>query len=712
MKNFDITFLKSFTPTDQMTFLIDCLTRPEFSPWGRLDSASFENVYRYLKGNFSATPGLGRLLERYLIAHLLKDGADAPQWAIPFARRHIPLDDHFPSISWDTLTAGQWTTFPAALVKGDRKQLQWFIAGLLSGAPGRELLPPWALRIMDDASRQALLDAAAAASAAYPMSKDAFLCVFPLALPSDNVRIQGASLGLPAAMAFMKLLSGEKTSARYLATGTLRETGAVGGVECLADKLGLAADEQCFSLFVYPEENSLVPGATVLDVFPVSSLAEAWCAVRRHAPGNGGELLLFARMMKDPEAFVAGMERVDASWIKYEADRGRCTAVIRKIAAEPALFAGYVERIDRHLQDWALDEAALFLDLVPPEDLTLASRHSPLSAFRLHTQRIALANHRGDTAQAEAWAEQADALFPVVLKGNLNLCADFINNRFVTRHNRYQFDPVFPEDLFRILKILQRRHAAECEGGCPTDPVLARLCGTVAQNFAFCGPDFLGETTTYARRAMAAFGSGDVPEFRRDMLRQQSYLAYAFLDAGDYPRAENSLMAFIGAGGWREIMEKCRAGRLTVWHHAALARFFADTGETETSPEYLGWCTDAAPFCSGGDHPRQLWAFNMGRIAVRHEPAAALAWFQQSLALCLDRKTRPTIRIMALLPLSGLRRLGDPEKSCKAGLLSEVTQTALKLNETHFRPRMESNSELLLENIWNRPQALFPFTYR
>lgn len=711
MNKFDLGILENLTSQDQHLYLIEYLTCPYSSPWGQLDEPSFENAFLRLREELSEEPYLPQLLELYLIAHLLKDGEKAPSWATAFMQRHISLNRHFPSISWDSLMGGSWTVFPVAMVMGDRKQVLHFMAGLLAGVQGRELLPPWAQQLLDNGIRQALLDAAAEASARHPMPADASLCVFPMALPNAICRFDGASLGLPAALAFMKLLSGKKTSERYLATGVVLEKGHIHSVDGLANKRLLALEENRFSLFIYPEENGDIPGETELDVFPVSNLDEAWGAVRRHAPGNGGELLMFGRMMKDPEAFVAGMERVDATWVSYEAKNGRCRNIVEKIIDQPAHFAGYVARIDRMLAARALDAAETYLDLCTLEDLAAAARRAPLSVFKFYIQRIALANHRGDVASAQASAGRAETLLQIALKGDLNLCADFFNIRFVTRHNRYCFDPVLPGDLARVLEILERRHTAQCQGGCPTDPSLARLYGTIAQNFGFCGPDFLREARTYANKAMAAFGDGVVPEFGEDRLRQRCYLFYAFLDAGDSPRAEQSLEAFINTDDEQHFTDLCRADRLNTWHHAALARFFADTGDTAKSRKYLRWCTDHKEALRGG-HPCQLWAFNVGRIAFGMAAEDAVTWFQQSLDLCLEKERNPTIRAMALLPLSGLWRLGVLDESRTPALLSGVIRSALELNETHFRPLMESNRDLLLENIWKRPQALFPFTYR
>ena len=710
MKDFDIRTLKILTPPNLQPHLIEYLTCPYRSPWGGLDATAFETAFLSLKAILD--PDLVRLLELWLTVHVLKEGDGAPAWVVPFVRTHIPVDRHLPSTSWDAPAAGRWTVVASAMVKGEHRQLRYFMAGRMAGLQSLELLPSWAEKVLDKVSRQALGAAALAALERCRNPGGDTLCVFPLAPPQDGCRLQGASLGLPAALAFMTVLTGEKASRRYLATGALQGAGAVGFVEGVADKRRLASDDDRYSLFLYPEENAPVPGDEAIDTLPVSDLDEAWSAVRRHAPGNGGELLAFTRMMKTPEAFVAGMARVDASWVAYEARRGRCRDIVRKVIGLPAHFAGFIARIDRMLDTWALDDAETFLDLCTPEDLTSAAGHAPLSVFRCCIQQIALANHRGDVASAQTWADRAEALLEVVRRADLNLCADFFNHCFVTRHNQYRFDPEFPDNLGRVLEILERRHAVQCGGGCPTDPVLASLYGTVAQNFGFCGPEFLTQACDYASKAAAAFGGGAVPEFRQDGLRQQSYLCHAFLDTGDYPRAEKSLVAFVEADGWPDIMNRCRDGRMSAWHHAALARFFADTGETEKSPDYLRWCTERRADFSGGDHPRQLWAFNVGRIAAAVQPKAAAAWFESSLALCLEKEKQPTIHAMALLPLSGLRHLGILEESCPPETVSKVIRSALALNGSHFRQLESSDRDSLLKNIWKHPRALFPFTYR
>lgn len=690
----------------------DFLMNPDSTPWADMDSASFENTFLSLKQALPEPPELGRQLELFLIFHLLKEGERTPRWASRLIRQHIALESHFPSMSWERLTGGVWTVFPVAMVKGERRKLRHFMAGLLAGPPAHELLPPWAACLLDDAARKALAAAARAASAMHPLPEDAFLYTFPLAQPNGECQFKGSSFGLAASLAFLKVSTGRKTSKRYLATGSLREKGAVGAVEGLAGKLALAKEEGDFNLFIYPDENGTMTGEPDLDLFPVANLDEAWGGVLRHASGNGADLLLFSRMMKDPAAFVAGMARVDASWIRYEADRGHFADISRGFASQPILFAGYVENIGRKLDAWALDDAELFLSLIAPEDLEAASRSAPLAAFRFHTHQIALSNHRGDTATAQAWAKKTEGLFHTAMRGDLNLCADFINNRFVTSHNRYEFNPHFREDFSRILETLERRHEAACTGGCPTDPVLGRLYGTIAQNFAFCGPDYLSDTQRYAHKAMAAFGGGDIPEMRPEMIRQYSYLTYACLDDGDYPRARKHLLAFIGADDWQTVMEKCRSGRLSIWHHAALARLVADTHETADGDEYLRWAIGEKPCFAQGGHPLQLWAFNMGRMAIHHEPYAAKRWFQRSLDLCLEERKRPTIYCMALLPLAGLWHVGATGAAAASRLLSEISRVAERLNPEHFRMLSSAGTGDLLEDVWMHPEKLFPFTYR
>lgn len=208
-------------------------------------------------------------------------------------------------------------------------------------------------------------------------------------------------------------------------------------------------------------------------------------------------------------------------------------------------------------------------------------------------------------------------------------------------------------------------------------------------------------------------GGGEIPEYREDVRRQHSYMAYAFLDAGNPSAARIHLMAALGAAGWSDLWARLDAGCLTPWHHALLARFFADTGVASNSEKYLVSCMASPGLVAPDAHPVQLWRFNVGRMALGCGRADIAAdFFTQSLDCCLNRSDEPTLFVMALLPLSGLQHLTALGKNRHATALCQVRDAALELNPTHFEKLRSLAPEALLKAIWDQPRSWFPFTYR
>jgi hypothetical protein len=111
-------------------------------------------------------------------------------------------------------------------------------------------------------------------------------------------------------------------------------------------------------------------------------------------------------------------------------------------------------------------------------------------------------------------------------------------------------------------------------------------------------------------------------------------------------------------------------------------------------------------------HPWQLWTNNLGRIAADlRELDAAAEFFNKSLDLCRNEDHRPTVQVMALLPLAGLHHIGRRPDDMK-GNMRMVRQAAQELNPAYFKMVLEKDVGDVLEEIWNRPEIFFPFSYR
>ena len=366
--------------------------------------------------------------------------------------------------------------------------------------------------------------------------------------------------------------------------------------------------------------------------------------------------------------------------------------------------------VENQLDDWRLDDAQTYLTAASADAMARDCQASPIAAFRYFKASLTLANHRGNVDAADTATVHADQRFDRAMQGDLNLCADYLNHRQVARHNRFLFTLGLDDQLQRVLQVLEARHQAQCEFGCPTDIILARVYGTIAQNFGFCGPAHLTQTIRYAEKAIQTFGGGEVSEYRQDVLRQYGYLMYAHLDAGDAPTARKNLLAFLAADDWTAIDRMREANRLSSWHHAALARFLADADDRDQAFDYLNWCRNQATIIEGSTHPRQLWAYNLGRMAqLLEQTDTAETFFRESLALCLADENSPTIFTMALLPLAALDGM---EATVADKALIKIVETARRLNADHFKGLLDVDEKTLLQHLRTTPERYFPFSYR
>jgi hypothetical protein len=91
------------------------------------------------------------------------------------------------------------------------------------------------------------------------------------------------------------------------------------------------------------------------------------------------------------------------------------------------------------------------------------------------------------------------------------------------------------------------------------------------------------------------------------------------------------------------------------WQTALTARYFAGNRAHPARDRILKHLLQRFQSDPGSAHPRQLTAFNLGRMALALEEASTgTALLEQSIELCFSPNAGPTIRVMALLPISFL----------------------------------------------------------
>lgn len=686
--------------------LAEWLHDPTLSLVETADPDGFESRLSRLRALMAPRPDLVGLLEvrlavEWLLARDLKP-KETGGWleAGETVSRWLPA-------AVQACLEGRWMAVPVVLTDAARRgAIRYFIAGRLPADHSAPLLSPWAGALCDRSAREAI--AMAARLAAQPPWR---FHVLPLLAPGAGIAVCGPSLGLPLAIALRQLCVREAFPEGVVATGALEEDGGLVAVSGLKSKCREAVRRRIRHM-IYPAIHRKPKGFSELGLHPAADLDEAVVLSLLAGRGWQGPGRLFARMLADADAFVAHCGAVPADWIDWAACTGRLEPVRDRVVEDAERLAALARQIERLTEAGRYRDAAVVSDLVTPAAMEALPVGHLDSAFRWAVNCLTLANRRGEVVRGADWDRVASRLAERAMHtGQLDAMAHYSNIAFVHREQgRYHFTPDLPETIVTLEAGLARRAEAHRALGCSVDPVYGALCGTLAQHFGFCGPAWIEAAEGYIGKAQTAFGDGLVPERRADWLRLLNYRCYARLDAGDRQGAQADLMAYLEEEDWDEVLQKIAA--LDRWQHALLARFLADAGPVEVVQKYLdrtaGMVQTAPPV-----HPWQLWANNLGRMAVRiDEAGAAEGYYRCALARCRQGGMGPTVQVMALLPLAGLDALGALDSSALEETVAAVRRAAAHLDPEHLQPVFEMDPAALLALVRDSPRRLFPFSYR
>lgn len=704
------------TPRD-MDHLKEVLYTPLMTLWGNFSREEFSRIFESLRVCLAGEKGILGLLELNLITAWLTLKQGTPPWFQEWLHERVPVERYLPGRGGEALSSGRWQIAPVFLVNGRRAFLRYFVTGLVSesvqGPGDHNPWPGWAGDLLDREARSAILSAVAASARIRPLEPGRGFYLFPLAIPNGRVQFTRGSLGLPLALAFLRLLTDSQAPEDLAATGSIDETGGIGKAEGLSLKIrqaGLAG----FRGLLVPDHGHTRRGAGRIELLPVSNLREAWIFDTLYRAGRGKKLILMAEMLRDPGMIVNNCRSVPARWLRWAWKEGLISGVMDRVVKSPELFQALVEKVDVCLNRGDDSRAETLAEMIPAESVEGITPVAPRTLFKWYTLNLAMANHRGDLTAAEQCESEARQLTERAAPSDIRAFASFCNYRFIALfHNRYLFNPRLPDFLKDVLGSLKgeyrsRRRVLENA----THETLGALYGSIAQNYGFCGPEYMDETRRYTLLAQEAFGDGKAQGLKDDWLRQFNYLVYAELDAGHGDTAREALLNYLEISAWHELPGKLSL--LSVWQHAALARFLAGCGRREERAIYGKWAHKRLGTLTGTGHPWQLWFYNMGLVSLSlgEEKTAAECW-RRGLDLCLSSGKGPTVRVMALLPLSGLWRVEALPLSGVPRTEEMIRRMAGELSPDHFRPFLEEpDLEKELEKVWTRPGDLFPFTYR
>ncbi len=711
MKSADLRHIASLAKLNiPMDHLAEYFTAPDHCFPENISPPELTRLFNGIRAGFPPADPAADLFNLYLTTGVLLYKGRRPGWMKPWLSRHVQPERLFPN--WAILIRGRWQPVPILLTHRSVGYLRFLIIGLIPAAGPGSLWPDWADHLMDAAARNGLCHAAAAAAAIHPLPKERSLFAYPLMAPRPYARITDGSLALSATVGFLSVLSKTPIPDGLAATGGIGPDGLVSNISGFEEKLRLArSSPHAVKGLICPLENGLRTTDGLPNLLPVADVGQAWTFTRLFLPEKAESLMLFSRMLKTPDLFVRNVFSMPASWIAWAADNKQVWPVMNRIFKDRDLFSELTNRFEQAVYRGNLAVAAAVADLISFKELRAASAAWPLLAFKWHSAGLSLCNHSGKTAAAVPYIRTARKLLPAVKKANIAEVAGFLNHYLVARHNRYDFHPDIPADLKELVSFLEDQHRVQCASGCATLPVLGRIYGTLAQNFAFCGPRYLMETENQVRLARRALGEGATPEYDAEWRRQNNYLCYALLDAGAryHERARQTLFDYLAVTGWGQVFAKLPD--FTQWQHALLARFLADVPLEKQQKHYVHWVT-ASHLNPDSFHPWQLWCFNMGRIALTmNKKEAARNWFSRSLEICMSAGLGPTVRVMGLLGLAGMfhpDRSLDPDHMAA---YAAIQQTAVELNPEYFAMIKQEDLFTVLKTIWENPSMLFPFMY-
>ena len=673
---------------------------------------SLETLLRRIDDRLSEQSELKNLFHLNLLSTRLRYPEEFPQPFDSFMVERTIRETLIPGVILPRLQSERWIHVPVLSALGEMACLRHFMVGRLLLGPSGCRLPSWAEALLDRAAKDALADASVAAFRFFGSGAGGGFYCFPLCKPNQNVQIQGRSLGLPLGIAFSTLLAGERSTQLLAATGDLSAEGRVRRVGLLEQKITcLPWNQKRFKGLLVPAENAPLPVNSGVEVLPVTSLEEAVMFCGFYEPGQADLLAQLPAVLRDPFRFVAASRSLDHRWISWAVSLGKLKAVSEEIAKSADLFSQLTTRLEETLKSWSLQAARVISSILAGDFFEKAATVAPLTAFKWCTLNLSLSNHIGDVGLAETWVNRAESMIQVIRRIDEDTVIDHYNTCLVLRHNHYRFSDQLPVQLTDLISAREMRYRLQCNGSeCRTDIPLGRLYGTLGQNLAFCGPANLVQTERYFGLARQMLGEGTLSEHKREWLRQINYAVYAYLDARMFEKAERTLCDYLEIRQLKEVWPALSS--LDRWRHSLLARFLADTGRREDRGAYLSWMKEQSFYPADREHPWQLWAFNSGRIALKEgDTQAANSFFNFSLELCLDTRNGPTVRVMAFLPLSGLSAI----KALLGGLQEledKLKESVSSFNTTHFEAIMRLPFGQAIEEIWRRPEAFFPFTYR
>lgn len=701
------------------------LLKPLFVRWpedGTDDCREFSDV----GGRLPA--GLIPLFGMYLVASsLLDDTAVRKETVAAWVTANGPATEPLTPLPLAQAYLGIWRSVAVVSVHDKVPRITQLLVGAVPGYTGASRLPDWAKNIFDRKAREAIADGLAAAGNTTGRNDPLF--VFPLASPAGGIsaaewplahlKLHGRSLGLPVALAALSVLRRAPLPGHWLATGDVDPGGQVRTVSSLPIKARGAAREG-YALFLYPDADvHRCKTADTLDVRPVTNITVASIWVNCLGPHSREDVQRLETALMSPRDFVNSCAHLQPDLLAYALRECSATCLPENIIANPSFAAELIKKLEWLLTSEAADlkKAEILVAIISPDRL---GSLTAISAFKWCSLNMTIANHRGDNKLAEEWKEKAQLFVDGARQADPGEYAGFINRYHVSKlHNRYEFDEKLPEEFARMYDEEKAHH----RGG--INLVLGAMHGTVARNYAYCGPGFLRRVQELIDASQQCFGINIDPAQAHNWRRGFSVLFGVYMDMGNIKAARENLWRYLDADSWQDYWEKAFAAGGSKSHALYfLVRFLAaraeatgaDDDPVSLPPEFTTQVCAAYDETIAGEtrHPWQLYSYNMGRLALaRNKPELARQAWEKSVALC--EAGEETMKVMALLPLSSLRRANMPFAGIadRTMAIIDVIRTSRFLHQNHFKDLLAGQDwQAVLTMVARCPEKYFPFDYR
>ncbi|MDO5675670.1 MAG: hypothetical protein Q4G66_12270 [bacterium] len=714
------------------------LVRPKAILWEQASQLDLDTTWKKCSAELRPFFALSLLADLLLKG----EGQSSPvsNWLTEFAKTTLP-----PFITLDSATSMAWRFVPALVTQPGSTLTMYFLVGAInapaaSSHSSRPLFPDWAIPFLDDDAQTAINDAFTAARLLHRTSSGTHLYTFPLTCPpgtvphlqgrqSPQLKITGRSLGLSLGLGALSALSARTMPCHWAATGDVQPDGTINPITSLDYKFNHVHSATTFTLFLYPLANgAALQQSNQLVCWAVGNLETARLWMEHcTSPAALKQITRLQTALQSPDDFIVNCLGLTANAVRDYFIPERKRKLLKWLQNSPPNAEQFADCIEKSLrrEDYAHAEALSSL-LQPCRNLALVGKTSPGAALSYCSSQLALANHSGNHKESDHWYQQGTA-FAEAAQRNMEgkqIYARFVNRRFgvAVRHNSYDFRVNMPQEF---MEVLERQQQINKINNYCSDYALGSFLGTLAQNYAFCGPTQLNKTRKTIEAAMRAFGNGKEPGLKEHYLRQCNYLLFALIDAKDFTEAEIQLYHVFGADTGTTIdLEPVLKDGFKLF---AMARFLAD--HPHPPPHHLIQPRQQLlNFMDGGRlptefglpsqiHPWQLIYWNIGRLAMQEQQKnlAQQAW-ATSMTLC--QQGDHTIRPMGLLALAASTvdpPLNEKQRTSAKHILQDLQRTVNSggLNAAHFQDLLNGkNEEEALKLVHNQPEKFFPFSYR